>query len=92
MFIRTAIGFLMKKIFKILIAVLILVAIVAVATIYIRSNIIDVLEPKGMVALKERDIIITSSLLMLIIVVPTLFLAFIFAWRYNLFVYFFKNY
>jgi len=73
----------MKKIFKILIAVLILVAIVAVATIYIRSNIIDVLEPKGMVAFKERDIIITSSLLMLIIVVPTLFLAFIFAWRYR---------
>lgn len=73
----------MKKIFKIFVSVLIFVGIIAVTMIYIRSNSIDVLEPKGIVALKEKDIIVTSSLLMLIIVIPTLFLTCIFAWRYR---------
>ena len=73
----------MKKIFKLIISLLILIGIIAVSVIYIRTNSIDVLEPKGIIALKEKDIIVTSSLLMLIIVIPTLILTCVFAWRYR---------
>jgi len=42
-----------------------------------------VLHPKGMIAIKERDLLLTSTLLMLIIVVPVLVITFYVAWRYR---------
>jgi len=73
----------MKKIIKYLAIVLFLVATAAVTYIYIQNNTIAVLEPKGMIAEKESNLIITASLLMLIVVVPVLILTWFFAWRYR---------
>jgi len=42
-----------------------------------------VLNPKGMIGLKESDLIITASLLMLIVVIPVFILTWFFAWRYR---------
>jgi cytochrome o ubiquinol oxidase subunit 2 len=42
-----------------------------------------VLDPKGPVALAERDLLLTASAVMLIVVVPVIIMAFWFAWRYR---------
>ena len=73
----------MKKIIKYLAIALALLATATVTYIYIQNNNIAVLEPKGMIAEKESDLIITSSLLMLIVVVPVLVLTWFVAWRYR---------
>lgn len=72
-----------KKKFKIAILILLLLGIAAITTIYIQNNNIVVLEPKGMIGEAEKDLIITSSLLMLIVVVPVLILTWVFAWKYR---------
>jgi cytochrome o ubiquinol oxidase subunit 2 len=73
----------MKKVFKILVALLVLIGIVAASISYIKSSNIAVLEPKGIIGVKERHLIITSSELMLIVVIPVLILTLVFAWRYR---------
>ncbi|MCX6990897.1 MAG: ubiquinol oxidase subunit II [Chlamydiae bacterium] len=73
----------MKKFIKFLVVALALLATATVTYIYIQNNNIAVLEPKGMIAEKESNLIITASLLMLIVVVPVLILTWFFAWRYR---------
>jgi cytochrome o ubiquinol oxidase subunit II len=73
----------MKKIIKIAILILLLVVAVALSVVFISSHDIPVLNPKGMIGTKERDLIITASLLMLIVVIPVFILTWFFAWRYR---------
>lgn len=73
----------MKKIFKIVIVVLLFLAAIAVSALYISNHEIAVLDPKGLIGEKERDLIITSSLLMLIVVIPVFIFALVFAWKYR---------
>lgn len=73
----------MKKAFKIAIVVLLLIGLGAVTTLFIMNNSIPVLEPKGMIGIKERELIIFASLLMLIVVIPVFILTWAFAWKYR---------
>jgi cytochrome o ubiquinol oxidase subunit 2 len=73
----------MKKTFKIALIVLLFLAALALTAMYISTLNVAVLEPKGMIGEKERDLIITSSLLMLIVVIPVFALTLIFAWIYR---------
>lgn len=73
----------MKKAFKAALIVLLFLAGVAVVGLYIATHDIAVLNPKGMIGIKEKDLIITSLLLMLIVVVPVFVLTLAFAWRYR---------
>jgi len=41
------------------------------------------LNPKGQVGIEEKDLIITSTLLMMIVVIPVIVMSFWFAWRYR---------
>ena len=43
----------------------------------------SVLDPKGQVAADEKSLIITATLLMLLVVIPVIFLALYFAWKYR---------
>src|SRR5579872_3812439 len=61
----------------------IFLAVVASAAWYIHSHNVAVLNPKGTIAAKERRLIIESTLLMLIVVVPVYILLFSLAWRYR---------
>ncbi|HVQ44824.1 MAG TPA: ubiquinol oxidase subunit II [Candidatus Saccharimonadia bacterium] len=47
------------------------------------SHIPAVLNPKGTIAADERQLIVTATMLMLLIVVPVLVLTFVIAWRYR---------
>lgn len=73
----------MKKIFKVILLVLIILALVALAGLYISGQNVAVLNPKGMIGLKERRLIVTASELMLIVVIPVFVFAWLFAWRYR---------
>ncbi|MES2121462.1 MAG: ubiquinol oxidase subunit II [Chlamydiota bacterium] len=73
----------MKTKYKFLLAGLLLLAVVAISFLYISNNNIAVLEPKGMIGEKERDLIVTSSLLMLIVVIPVFILTLVFACKYR---------
>ena len=42
-----------------------------------------VLDPKGPIALAERNLLLTAVVLMLIVVIPVFVMAFLFAWRYR---------
>jgi cytochrome o ubiquinol oxidase subunit II len=42
-----------------------------------------VLDPKGPIALAERNLLLTALILMLIVVIPVFVMAFLFAWRYR---------
>jgi cytochrome o ubiquinol oxidase subunit 2 len=44
---------------------------------------LDVLNPKGLIGLDEKQLIMTSTWAMLIVVVPVILLTLVFAWRYR---------
>ncbi len=66
-----------------MILALLVIAAVVLGTVYVMTNNIPVLEPKGMIGVKERDLIIIASILMLIVMIPVFILTFIFAWKYR---------
>ena len=73
----------MKRILKITIFSLILLAILALGAHFVGTHNIPILEPKGMIGMKEKELIITCSLLMLIVVIPVLIIAVVFGWIYR---------
>lgn len=54
----------------------------ALTTLYFSSKI-AMLNPKGLIGIRELEIIATSTWLMLIVVIPVFILTFIIAWRYR---------
>lgn len=73
----------MKTKFKVALGVLLALAAAAFTAYYISIHNIEVLNPKGIVSAKERDLIITASLLMLIVVIPVYVLLWYIAWVYR---------
>ncbi|OHA79392.1 MAG: ubiquinol oxidase subunit II [Candidatus Yonathbacteria bacterium RIFCSPHIGHO2_01_FULL_44_41] len=72
----------MKKIMRAILMVAAL-GLVSFFAVYISSNNMGVFNPKGIMALAERNLIITATLLMLIVVIPVFILLAVFAWRYR---------
>lgn len=72
-----------RKKYKIILPILILVVVAALTTWYLGRHSIDVLQPRGPVAHKERGLFILSALLSAIVVVPTFALTIYIAWKYN---------
>lgn len=73
----------MKKAFKITIIVLISLAVLALGTLFVMTTNIPVLEPKGIIGMKERKLIIDATLLMLIVVIPVFVMTIVFSWKYR---------
>lgn len=73
----------MKKKFLITLFILALFGVVAWAIWFIAHHNIEVLNPKGIIAAKQRDLIWTATWLMLLVVVPVLVMTLAFAWRYR---------
>ncbi|NGX50441.1 MAG: Cytochrome bo(3) ubiquinol oxidase subunit 2 [Chlamydiae bacterium] len=73
----------MKSRYKVILLVLLFFASVALTAIYLSSRSVPVLEPKGVIAVQERELLITASLLMLIVVIPVFILTWLIAWRYR---------
>lgn len=62
---------------------MVLLAAAAWTASYIATNNIAVLEPKGMIGEKEKELLIISSLLMLIVVIPVFIFTLAFAFWYR---------
>lgn len=73
----------MKKKWAYVFFILLVLAAIALLVEYIRHNNIAVLNPKGMIAIKQRNLLVISTLLMLIVALPVFFFAFVFAWKYR---------
>lgn len=73
----------MRKSFKVALSVFIFLGIIAFVGFYMGTHNIPVLDPKGIVAEKQKDLLIDASLLMLIVVVPVILMTLIFAWKYR---------
>lgn len=66
-----------------LLILVIFLAVVLAAGVWIRTHDVAVLDPHGIVASRQRRLIIEATLLMLIVVVPVYILTFWIAWRYR---------
>lgn len=64
-------------------AVIVAITLVGAVIYLLRDSNIAVLNPKGQIAGRQRDLIITSTLLMLIVVLPVFILTFLIAWKYR---------
>jgi cytochrome o ubiquinol oxidase subunit 2 len=73
----------MRGKYKIICLALLAMGFVLLAGWYLRHTSIPVLEPRGPIAQKERQLIIITLLLSLIVVVPVFSLLGIFAWKYR---------
>lgn len=70
---------------KTLLAFLLVCAVfttLAITTLFFSSKI-AMLNPKGVIGIRELEIIVTSTWLMLIVVIPVFILTFVIAWRYR---------
>jgi cytochrome o ubiquinol oxidase subunit II len=73
----------MSKKLKLASFFLLSLGVVCLTVGYLRAHSIAVLNPQGLIASKERGLIITLTLLMLIVVIPVFGLTFAIAWRYR---------
>ena len=62
---------------------MVVLAAIAVGLRYIDIGTIAVLVPMGQIAAKERDLLVISTLLMLIIIIPVFFVTIWIAWKYR---------
>jgi len=73
----------MKKKYKYVLYTLLGVGIVVAILLYLFAIDIAVLNPKGMIAHKQRTLFIAATLLMLIIVIPVFILTIYISWKYR---------
>ena len=73
----------MQKKLKILAPVLLLAVVVMVGRWYLHGRTVAVLDPQGPVAYKERQLIIVTVLLALIVVLPVFTMLFAISWKYR---------
>ncbi|MCP5470094.1 MAG: ubiquinol oxidase subunit II [Chlamydiales bacterium] len=73
----------MNRKHQIIYVILLSVGLLLITTLFFWSNKISVIHPDGLIAIKERNILVFATLLMLIVVIPVFVLTFVFAWRYH---------
>lgn len=73
----------MSNKFKVAGIVVLSISVMVLTWLYVRDLNFQVFNAKGIIAAKERDLIITATLLMLLIIVPVLFMALFIPWRYR---------
>lgn len=73
----------MKRKFKIALSILLTIALLALIVLFFKNDTIALLSPKGTIALKQFDLLVTSTWIMLIVVIPVFILTWIIAWKYR---------
>lgn len=73
----------MNRKIKILLFAVTMLGVIVTAIVFFANTDVAVLNPKGEVAAKQRDILIFSLLLISVVVVPVFVLLGVFAWRYR---------
>lgn len=65
------------------VSALILAAAVTTLVHYFSHVTVDVLQPKGIIAAQQRDLLVMTLGIALVVVIPVFFMLFFFAWRYR---------
>ena len=73
----------MKAKYKAILLSLFFLAFIALLAIYMSSHNVAVLNPKGLIGIKERNLILIAAGLMLIVIIPVFILTLLFAWKYR---------
>lgn len=73
----------MKKKYMFILFTLLFFGMLLGVILYFIYGDVAVLNPKGIIAHKERNLMVISTLLMLIVIVPVFIIGFIFAWKYR---------
>jgi len=73
----------MHKKYKIIFSALLILVVSALSFLVLDTNQMEVLNPKGTIALKEYKLIVFCTWMMLIVVVPVLIITVVFAWKYR---------
>lgn len=73
----------MKKTFKVALIILLVLCAAALSIQFILTHDIVIFNSKGEIGVKEADLIITASHLMLIVIIPVFILTWFFAWKYR---------
>lgn len=73
----------MKKKDKGIMGILLFVVLGLLVFLFSKSNVMVLLHPKGMIALQERDLMITATLLSFIVIIPVCILIFFIGWKYR---------
>lgn len=73
----------MKKKYELIIAAMLSLIVILVTVVWISGANIAVLNPQGLIAHKQKDLIIVATLLMMIVVIPVYILTFGIAWKYR---------
>ena len=73
----------MKKLLRYIPLSICIIGLVWLLYSYLHTHNIAVLNPKGIIADKQRNLIVLSSLLMLLVIIPVYILTAVFAWRYR---------
>lgn len=73
----------MRKKFRIAAAIVVGLGLLAALALFLQSVNIPVLDPKGLIAHEQRNLIIFTVILSLFVIIPVYTLTFVFAWRYR---------
>lgn len=73
----------MNKKIKLIVFVLLVIGVVIAAVMFFRTVDVSVLNPKGEIAEKQRDLIVFTTLLSSIVVIPVFAMLAIFSWKYR---------
>lgn len=73
----------MKKKYELIISVVLSLVVILIGVVYFGQGNIAVLNPQGIIADKQRDLMVISVLLMLIVIVPVYVMLFMFGWKYR---------
>src|SRR5262245_58257582 len=73
----------MKSKYKILIFISIVIGLIVLFVLLTQSGNLAILNPKGVIAVKQKELMITALSLMLIAVVPAFVMLFWFLWKYR---------
>lgn len=73
----------MRRKYEIIVSVVLSLVVILTALVFINQGNIAVLNPQGLIADKQRDLIVVAVLLMMIVVIPVYILTFTIAWKYR---------
>ncbi|MCH9631688.1 MAG: Cytochrome bo(3) ubiquinol oxidase subunit 2 [Chlamydiae bacterium] len=73
----------MKAKYKATLVTLFFLALIGLLVIYMCSHNVVVLNPKGFIGIKERNLILTAAGLMMIVIIPVFILTLVFSWKYR---------
>ncbi len=73
----------MGKKYKIVFGVLVLIAAIVALALYLKTVNVEVFNPKGIIAEKQRNLIVFAAILSLVVIVPVFTLLFTFLFKYR---------